>query len=349
MTDISNRTTLVTLYQAGEGIYALMDKVMVIDQGRCIFQGPANEAKQYFIDLGFHYPDRETTADFLTAVTDPTERQYRQGYEDSVPKTPEELEKAFRNSENYKSVLREIEQYESDLKRSDYEDAKEFEGAVRASKSKTVSKKSPFTVSFVRQVWSCTKREFWLTWGDKTTLSTKFFIIVSNALIVGSLFYGQSLNTSGAFSRGGSMFFSILFLGWLQLSELMKAVSGRAVVKRHEDYAFYRPSAVVLARIVQDFPLLLAQVIPFCLIMYFMNELDVDVSKFWIYMLFVYTTTFCITSLYRMFAALSPTIDDAVRFSGIALNLLVLYTGYAIPKPQLLSEYIWFGWLYYGK
>lgn len=264
MTDMSNRTTLVTLYQAGEQIYEVMDKVMVIDQGRCVYQGPASEAKQYFIDLGFQCPERQTTADFLTAVTDPSERQFREGYENIAPRTSTELEQAFRQSEAYQRVLREVEQYEDDLKRTDYEDAKEFEGAVRESKSKTVRKKSPFTVSFVRQVLACTQREFWLTWGDKTTLYTKFFIILANGLIVGSLFYGQSLDTSGAFTRGGSAFFSILFLGWLQLSELMKAVSGREVVKRHEDYALYRPSAVSLARVVQDFPLLLAQVIPFC-------------------------------------------------------------------------------------
>ncbi|CAN9418888.1 unnamed protein product [Alternaria alternata] len=347
MTDISNRTTLVTLYQAGEQIYEVMDKVMVIDAGRCIYQGPANEAKQYFEDLGFKCPERQTTADFLTAVTDPTERQFRPGFEDKAPKTSEELERAFRESDAYKKVLREISEYEAELEASGYVDAKEFEGAVRESKSKTVRKKSPYTVSFIRQVIACTQREFWLTWGDQTTLYTKFFIIISNGLIVGSLFYGQSLDTSGAFSRGGSGFFSILFLGWLQLSELMKAVSGRNVVKRHEDYAFYRPSAVAIARVVQDFPLLLAQVIPFSIIMYFMTGLDVDVSKFFIYFLFIYTTTFCITSLYRMFAALSPTIDDAVRFAGIALNLLIIYTGYVIPKPQLLTDYIWFGWIYW--
>ncbi|CAN9215230.1 unnamed protein product [Alternaria alternata] len=347
MTDISNRTTLVTLYQAGEQIYEVMDKVMVIDAGRCIYQGPANEAKQYFEDLGFKCPERQTTADFLTAVTDPTERQFRPGFEDKAPKTSEELERAFRESDAYKKVLREISEYEAELEASGYVDAKEFEGAVRESKSKTVRKKSPYTVSFIRQVIACTQREFWLTWGDQTTLYTKFFIIISNGLIVGSLFYGQSLDTSGAFSRGGSGFFSILFLGWLQLSELMKAVSGRNVVKRHEDYAFYRPSAVAIARVVQDFPLLLAQVIPFSIIMYFMTGLDVDVSKFFIYFLFIYTTTFCITSLYRMFAALSPSIDDAVRFAGIALNLLIIYTGYVIPKPQLLTDYIWFGWIYW--
>jgi ATP-binding cassette subfamily G (WHITE) protein 2 (SNQ2) len=347
MTDISNRTTFVTLYQAGEGIYEVMDKVIVIDQGRCIYQGPAREARQYFIDLGFHCPERQTTADFLTAVTDPTERQFREGYEAQAPKTPEDLEKAFRQSETYKRGLSEIQEYEAELEQSEYKDAKEFEGAVREGKSKTVRKESPFTVSFVRQVLACTQREFWLTWGDKTTLYTKFFIIISNGLIVGSLFYGQSLNTSGAFSRGGSLFFSILFLGWLQLAELMKAVSGRDVVKRHEDFAFYHPSAVSIARVLQDFPLLLAQVIPFSILMYFMQGLDVDAGKFFIYFLFIYVTTFCLTALYRMFAALSPTIDDAVRFSGLALNLLIIYTGYVIPKPQLLDQYIWFGWLYY--
>ncbi|KUJ20545.1 uncharacterized protein LY89DRAFT_705425 [Mollisia scopiformis] len=347
MTDISNRTTLVTLYQAGEGIYELMDKVLVIDEGRMIYQGPANQARAYFHNLGYYAPDRQTTADFLTACTDPTERRFRDDFEGPIPKGPIELEKAYRESEAYKNVLKDVEDYERMLRETDHADAREFKQSVQEGKSKTVSKRSSYTVSFVRQVLACTKREFWLTWGDKTTLYTKFFIIFSNALIVGSLFYGQSKNTEGAFSRGGSLFFSILFLGWLQLSELMKAVSGRTVTTRHNDYAFYRPSAVVIARVLQDFPLILAQVIPFSIIMYFLTELDVNVSKFWIYFLFIYVNTICITALYRMFAAISPTIDDAVRFSGIALNLLIIYTGYVIPRPQLLEKYIWFGWLYW--
>lgn len=127
----------------------------------------------------------------------------------------------------------------------------------------------------------------------------------------------------------------------------MKALSGRSVVARHRDYAFYRPSAVSVARVVVDFPVIFVQVCIFCVIMYFMCSLDVTAAKFWTYLLFVYTMTMCMTSLYRMFAALSPTIDDAVRFSGIALNLLIIYTGYVIPKTQLISNYIWFGWIFY--
>ncbi|KAL8916273.1 MAG: hypothetical protein Q9172_006380 [Xanthocarpia lactea] len=347
MTDVSNRTTLVTLYQAGEGIYELMDKVLVIDQGRMMYQGSASEAKQYFIDLGFHCPDRQTTADFLTSVTDPTQRLLRDGYEVSAPRTAADFEQTFKHSEAYKKVLADVADYEAYLQQTDHGDAQQFKQSVQEQKSKTVSKKSNFTVSFWRQILACTAREFWLVWGDKPTLYTKFFIIVSNALIVGSLFYNQPDSTDGAFTRGGALFFSILFLGWLQLSELMKAISGRVVIARHKDYAFYRPSAVSLARVLADFPLILVQVIIFGVIMYFMTNLDVNVSKFFIYELFVYCMTICITSLYRFFAALSPTIDDAVRFSGTALNLLIIYTGYVIVKPQLLGDKIWFGWLYY--
>ncbi|KAI1503807.1 ABC-2 type transporter-domain-containing protein [Biscogniauxia marginata] len=347
MTDISNRTTFVTLYQAGEGIYELMDKVLVIDQGREIFSGPAKDAKQYFIDLGFECPERQTTPDFLTAITDPNERRFRPGFEDRAPRTPEELERAFRNSSNYQKLLADVHDYEEHLKRTGFEDAKKFEGAVQEAKSRHVTKSSPYTVSFPRQVWACTKREFWLLFGDTTTLWTKLFIIISNGLIIGSIYYGQSYGTSGAFTRGGALFFSILFLGWLQLTELMKAVSGRAVVSRHHDYAFYRPSAVAIARIIQDFPVVFIQTCIFGVIMYFMTNLDLVVGKFWIFLLFVFTTTIMLTALYRMFASLSPEIDTAVRFSGVALNLLVIFTGYVIPKIQLLNDYIWFGWIYW--
>lgn len=65
MTDVSNRTTLVTLYQAGENIYELMDKVLVIEAGRMLYQGPANEAKAYFENLGFYCPEMSYVSFFF--------------------------------------------------------------------------------------------------------------------------------------------------------------------------------------------------------------------------------------------------------------------------------------------
>lgn len=349
MTDISNRTTFVTLYQAGEGIYELMDKVLVIEEGRMIYQGPANLARQYFVGLGFFAPERQTTPDFLTSIADPNERQFLPGREASTPKTAEELESAFRKSQIYRDTVADVQHFEHELLSSDCQKAKQFQEAVEEQKSNSrlISSRSNYTVSFWRQVLACTLREFWLFFGDKTMLYTKGSILICNALIVGSVFFGQSLDTSGAFPRGGALFFSIVFPGWLQLTELARAISGRVVISRHRDYAFYRPSAVVIARVLLDIPVLAVQVIFFTIVLYFLSNLAVDAGKFFINMLIVYVSTLCMTALFRMFAAVSPTIDDAVRFSGIGLNLLIIYVGYVIPLRTLTSEVAWFGWLYW--
>lgn len=57
MTDVQGLSTIVTLYQAGNGIYNLFDKVLVLDEGKQIYYGPAAEAKPFMENLGFVYTD----------------------------------------------------------------------------------------------------------------------------------------------------------------------------------------------------------------------------------------------------------------------------------------------------
>lgn len=52
MTDISKRTTILTLYQTSENIYNLMDRVLLIDTGRCVYFGPARDAKKCVLSIG---------------------------------------------------------------------------------------------------------------------------------------------------------------------------------------------------------------------------------------------------------------------------------------------------------
>lgn len=52
-TDTFEQTTLVSIYQAGESLYEHFDKVCVIYEGRMAYFGPADQAKQYFIDMGY--------------------------------------------------------------------------------------------------------------------------------------------------------------------------------------------------------------------------------------------------------------------------------------------------------
>lgn len=49
LADITKSAVFTSLYQAGEGIYDVADKVLVIDEGRQVYFGPAKEARAYMV------------------------------------------------------------------------------------------------------------------------------------------------------------------------------------------------------------------------------------------------------------------------------------------------------------
>jgi ATP-binding cassette subfamily G (WHITE) protein 2 (PDR) len=88
----------VAIYQASQAIYDLFDKAVVLYEGREIFFGSTKRAKQYFEEMGWYCPPRQTTGDFLTSVTNPSERQAKEGCDKKVPRTPDDFERIWRNS-----------------------------------------------------------------------------------------------------------------------------------------------------------------------------------------------------------------------------------------------------------
>jgi ATP-binding cassette, subfamily G (WHITE), member 2, PDR len=85
---------------------------VVLYEGRQIYFGPCRDAAQYFIDMGFDRPERQTTADFLTSMTSPAERRVRPGFEGKVPRTADEFAAAWKNSSTRAQLLLDIDAYD---------------------------------------------------------------------------------------------------------------------------------------------------------------------------------------------------------------------------------------------
>lgn len=111
-TQIMSTTACVAIYQAPQSAYDLFDKAVVLYEGYQIYFGRCDEAQRYFEEMGFDCPDRQTTADFLTSMTSPAERVVRPGWEDRVPRTPEEFSLRWKDSPQRKVLLSEIEEYD---------------------------------------------------------------------------------------------------------------------------------------------------------------------------------------------------------------------------------------------
>lgn len=228
----------VAIYQASQAIFDIFDKALVLYEGRQIFFGPIGIAKDYFEDMGWYCPPRQTTGDFLTSVTNPQERKPREGFESRVPRTPDEFELYWHKSQARADLLGEIKNHEEEIGEGGLSAMRESHAQRQADHLRP---KSPYVISPWMQVRLCMKRAYQRLWNDKVSTITTIVSQVIMSLIIGSIFYGSPVSTASFFAKGSTLFFAILFNALLSITEINVLYSQRPIVEKHASYAFYHP------------------------------------------------------------------------------------------------------------
>ncbi|KAG8718374.1 hypothetical protein FRC09_012757 [Ceratobasidium sp. 395] len=348
MTDIFKLTTFVSLYQAGEGIYDQFDKVLLIDEGREVYFGPAKDARQYMLSLGFRNLPRQTTADYLTGCTDPNERAFAEGRtEADVPSTPDALAAAFRNSSHWNNMVAEREAMQTEWQKeaSDPSGAQaQFRQATVEEKRKHVSHKDPHVVSYFSMVKTLVWRQWLMQIQDTFTIFTSFATAIIIAIVSGSVYLNLPLTAAGAFTRGGVIFLALLFNALNAFSELPAMMMGRPILYKQLSYRFYRGSALSVAQTITDIPLTSIRILLFSIIIYFMCGLERSAGGFFTFYLFTYLTFLVMTAFFRLIGIVCKGYDTAARLAAVIITLMVLYAGYMIPVYSMKR---WLFWIWY--
>lgn len=206
--DAANRTNITTLYQAGNGIYDLYDKVTVIAEGQVIYYGPREKARPYFEAMGFEHMEGANTADYLTAVTALNERTVKPGFQGRVPNTAAEFARQYLKSDIYRDMCEEVEETLND-KEARQEETDKAKEVLAAEKSTMAVKRHPERASVFTQIWALTIKEAQARWGDKPVLIARQGTTFVMSFIAGSVFYQLPKTTAGLYLRGGAIFILI--------------------------------------------------------------------------------------------------------------------------------------------
>ncbi|EGG01152.1 uncharacterized protein MELLADRAFT_92660 [Melampsora larici-populina 98AG31] len=164
------------------------------------------------------------------------------------------------------------------------------------------------------------------------------------SVVVGSVFFDLPKSSSGAFTRGGVIFLSLMFSIFIALAEIPAQLVGRPIIWRQTSFCFYRGGALAIATTLADIPFSAPKLFGMCIILYFMAGLVVNAGAFFTYFLIVYMTYLTISTLFRLLGAISSTFDGASRMSSCLFMIMVLYSGYMIPQQAMKR---WLVWLLY--
>ncbi|PSR83352.1 ABC-2 type transporter [Coniella lustricola] len=331
--DVAGATNAVAIYQASQAIYDLFDKA-----------------------VGWYCPQRQTTGDFLTSVTNPGERKARKGMEHRVPVTPDDFAKYWHESPEYATLQREMQAYiqgapelsedESSQQGGPKKDQalSEFREHRRQRQSKHARPGSAYTVTIPQQIALNTKRAYQRIWGDKASTVVNAGMQLVLSLIIGSIFYDPvNMNaTAGMAAKGSALYIAILSNGLTAISEINNLYAQRPIVEKHASYAFYHPATEALAGIVADIPVKFITAAVFNIVLYFMACLRREAGAFFLFFLITYMSTFVMGGIFRTLGAITKTSSQAMSLAGVMILALTLYTGFMVAVPQMVD---WFGWL----
>ena len=339
--DINGATACVSLYQAPQAAYEYFDKVLVLYKGRQIYFGPIKEAKQYFLDMDFICPDRQTDADFLTSMTSSIERIVRPGC--VAPRTPDEFAARWKASPQRQDLVNTIENYNAKFV-PEGEHLEQFKNSRRAHQARLQRVSSPYTLSYFQQVKLCLWRGWERLKADPSITISSLFGNTIVSIVIASIFYNLEVDTSTFFQRGALLFFAVLMNALGCGLEMLTLYAQRSIIEKHSRYALYHPSAEAFASMIMDLPYKLLNSITSNIVLYFMTNLRREPGAFFFFIFTSFVLTLCMSMFFRSMASLSRSLVQALPFLGVLLLALSMYTGFAIPTDYMLG---WARWIAY--
>lgn len=342
-TDITRSTAFVTIYQASENIYDTFDKVTVLYKGRQVYFGPTLTAKAYFEKMGFECAPRQSTAEFLTAITDPHGRTPRKGYENKVPRNADDFEAYWLASEEYKTLKQEIQDYKAE--KNPDETKRRLIESIKQEKQSGQRVGSHYTVNFFKQYSLNTRRAFQNIMGDKAYTVTQIIAAILQSLIVGSLYYNTPDDVTGAFSRGGVVFFSVLYLSLMGLAEVSNSFAQRPIMLKHHNYSLYHPAACSVADAITAIPITLLISIVFTIILYFLANLKRDAGAYFTFLLISTLVSLCMNGLFKAVSAWNKTISSANSFAGVLILAALMYSSFMIQRQSMRVYFKWISYI----
>ncbi|KAI9569372.1 hypothetical protein HD554DRAFT_2093381 [Boletus coccyginus] len=339
-TDTVNVTTVVSIRQAGEQLFDLFDKVCLIYEGKMAYFGPAKEAKRYFMDMGYEPQNRQTTPNFLVAITDPHGRKIRSRFQGVIPRTADEMTVYFRTS-----AYGQLNHSSMDSYYTLYVDKPELKRAYDASASSEHARHAPngqsYILSVPMQVHAVMQCRWQILKGDRATQVVQMGSQIFQGVFIGTVFFEVANNTSAYFSRASLIYFLLFCCSSLSFAEIPGLFSQCLIVLRHQKGALYYPFIEGLAHTIADIPISSISVAVMSVILYFLAGLQKTAEQFFTFLLFAFTVTLAMKICFRAITASSTSELTATAIAGTLVLILILYIDFVIPMANIVWALRW--------
>ncbi|KAK8579730.1 hypothetical protein V6N12_070040 [Hibiscus sabdariffa] len=329
MVHIMDVTMVISLLQPAPETYELFDDIILLSEGKIVYQGPREHVLEFFESVGFKCPDRKGIADFLQEVTSRKDQQQYWCRENepyqyvSVPKFVEHF-----NSFHVGQKL-------ADELRVPYDKSKIHQAALVKEKY-GISNWELFKACFARE-WLLMKRNSFV-YIFKTTQITIMSVIAFTVFFKTKMKAGHISNGTKFY---GALFFSLINVMFNGMAELALTIFRLPVFFKQRDFLFYPAWAFALPIWVLRIPLSLLESGIWIILTYYTIGFAPSASRFFRQFLAFFGIHQMALSLFRFIAAVGRTQVVANTLGTFTLLVVFVLGGFVVAKDDIKPWMIW--------
>ncbi|XP_016409203.1 ATP-binding cassette sub-family G member 2-like [Sinocyclocheilus rhinocerous] len=290
----SGRTIILSIHQPRYSIYRLFDSLTLLVGGRLVYHGLAQDALDYFSQIGYTCEPHNNPADFFLDVINgdstavalnklySNEELDQEQLSSSLKGIEDRLVEEYKNSSSYKQTKSELERI---VQGQDYS---------TRPKSRTIT----YSTSFCHQFNWVLRRTFRNLMLNPQTSFAQIGVMIFLALVVGAIFFGVEKNSSGIQNRMGALFFITTNQCFSSVSSAELFITERKLFVHEYISGYYRVSVYFLSKILSD--ILTLRTIPaiiFSCVAYFMIGLKASAEAFFIFLFSIVLVSYTATSM----------------------------------------------------
>uniref|UniRef100_A0A8C1ZLR6 ATP-binding cassette, sub-family G (WHITE), member 2a n=1 Tax=Cyprinus carpio TaxID=7962 RepID=A0A8C1ZLR6_CYPCA len=337
----SGRTIILSIHQPRYSIYRLFDSLTLLLGGRLVYHGPAQDALDYFSQIGYTCEPHNNPADFFLDVINgdstavalnklySNEELDEEQLSSSLKGIEDRLVEEYKNSASNKQTKSELERI---VQGQDYS---------KRPKSRTIT----YSTSFFHQFNWVLKRTFRNLMLNPQTSFAQIGVMIFLALVVGAIFFGVEENSSGIQNRMGALFF-------ITTNQCFSSVSSAELFITERKLFCVCVCVCVCIYIYNTFFfffffILTLRTIPaiiFSCVAYFMIGLKASAEAFFIFLFSIVLVSYTATSMTLAISADQTVVAIANIFMTISFVFMMIFSGLLVNLPSVAD---WLNWLKY--
>nr|XP_055060493.1 broad substrate specificity ATP-binding cassette transporter ABCG2d [Misgurnus anguillicaudatus] len=332
------RTIIMSIHQPRYSIYRLFDSLTLLANGKQVYHGPAQDAIEYFAEIGYTCEAHNNPADFFLDVINGSTTTQIQNNGDM------QIEVALISQQCIEDLL--VEKYKTCSYARGIK--AELEHIIQTKDNNIIRPKCDsitYNSSFLQQLYWVLWRTFWNLMLNPQTSVAQLAVTTLMAVIVGAIFYGVKDDQSGIQNRFGVLFFITTNQCFSTLSAAELFITERKLFIHEYTSGYYRLSVYFLSKILSD--IITQRAIPsilFTSVVYFMIGLKPTADAFFIFMLTVILVACTAAAMAMAISANQSVVAVANIFMTVSFIFMMIFSGLLVNLNSIMD---WLAWLKY--